>query len=67
MAELSSEITDEKLKALRLMVFELMVKVKTLEADRSLMTSTMVNDAFDSGDISWMLSATALVLLMTIP
>lgn len=64
---MGSTATDEKLEALKLMVFELMEKVKTLEADRSLSNQYMINDQFDSGDISWMLSATALVLLMTIP
>jgi hypothetical protein len=65
---MTSEVTDEKMQALKLMVFELMEKVKKLEASRSLtLESGMDNDAFDSGDISWMLSATALVLLMTIP
>jgi hypothetical protein len=64
---MGSIATDEKLEALKLMVFELMEKVKTLEADRSLLNQYMINDQFDSGDIAWMLSATALVLLMTIP
>lgn len=67
---MTSEETDVKLEALKLMMFELMEKVKSLEADRSLsnpLEGYMMNDEFDSGDIAWMLSATALVLLMTVP
>lgn len=66
-------MSDQSLNELKLVVANLAEKVKQLESDQIIYSAASSsnrsprNPAFNSGDIAWMLAATALVFLMTIP
>ena len=58
----------EEIKAFSALLHELVEKVRVLEYEKEarLLASATVS-LFDSGDTAWLLAATALVFLMTIP
>ena len=53
-------MSEPTISELRLLVLDLIVKVKSLESQQA-------QNGFVTGDIAWMLSATALVFFMTVP
>lgn len=62
--------TESKIKALEELVTSLIIRVNSLDVSRKLQShdddlAPMTN--MDNGDTAWMLAATALVLMMTIP
>lgn len=66
-------MSDQDLSDLKLIVANLVEKVRQLESDQNIIATAsgsnqlIKNVSFDSGDIAWMLAATALVFFMTIP
>jgi ammonium transporter, Amt family len=66
-------MSDLSLDELKVIVANLVEKVRLLESDQikssaaTSSTQSLKNPAFNSGDIAWMLAATALVFFMTIP
>lgn len=69
-------ITVENFDNLRLLVYDLIEKVRSLESERNqyngrnlqfLSDDSLGTGVFSRGDTAWLLSATTLVFLMTIP
>ena len=61
---------DDGFDDLKLVVFSLMEKVRVLEHEQRILypsSTTAGTSRYDAGDIAWLLVATALVFLMTIP
>ena len=69
-AEILIGMTDrsEEIESISALVRELLSKVRALEYEKEArLLITDVSSLFDRGDTAWMLAATALVFLMTIP
>lgn len=49
------------------LVHELLERVRVLEHEKNLRALAEISSTFSGGDTAWLLAATALVFLMTIP
>ena len=49
------------------LVHELLERVRVLEYEKNLRALAEISSTFSGGDTAWLLAATALVFLMTIP